>query len=297
MSLRTLGRGDLAGDRLLRYVYLDESGVGNLEKDPYLVVAGVIVHADKQLRAIEAWLKSMLEDYIAPEEKKNFAFHAHQIFHGNGLFRKEIYTQEVRYKILSELLEVVEKFDLPVVMGLTNRTGLRNRFSNLDQGKQNVMAQASCATACAVAVERYMRSFTDEVATLVYENTDNARKSIRDTHNFLKDPSNTEQFKDTMTEWTDFLPFRCIAETAFFAEKSESSILQIADAVVFTLKRKLANAKDCDIFFKQIDPQLIVRAKAFGPFPPNARFRQDDSESGQDFERAMNRPVPNKQSK
>jgi hypothetical protein len=58
-----------------------------------------------------------------------------------------------------------------------------------------------------------------------------------------------------------------VAEAAVLAERQESSVLRLADAVVFTIKRKLQNATDCDIFFGQIAKQLFVRAAAFGPFP------------------------------
>ena len=112
-----------------------------------------------------------------------------------------------------------------------------------------------------------MSHFPGEVATVVYENHDQAKKSIRQTHNFLKDGAKV--MRDQMSEVSELLPLTQVAETAFFAQKQESSVLQVADAVVFTIKRKLQNGTDCDIFFGQIDRQLFVRASAFGLFPPD----------------------------
>ena len=252
----------------MRFVYLDESGIGSPENDPFIVVAGVIVNADHQLRAIEKWLHSMVEDYVHPDQRQNFCFHAHQIFHGNGVFSDtNIYSKEVRYKMLGEILEITEKFELPIVMGHVNRADLAVKYPDSKTNVLNVFAQTSAASACLISIQRFMSNFPEEVATVVYESHDQAKKSIRQTHNFLKDSANTEIMREQMSEWTELLPLTQVAETAFFSEMQESSVLQVADAVVFTIKRKLQNATDCDIFFGQIDKQLFVRATAFGPIP------------------------------
>lgn len=257
----------------MRFVYLDESGVGNPENDPFIVVAGVIVDADRQLRAIQKWLHSMIEDHVHPDQRQNFCFHVHQIFHGNGVFSDtNIYSKEVRYKIFGEILEITEKFELPIVMGHANRAELAAKYPGSKTSVLNVFAQTSAASACLISIQRFMSHFLEEVATAVYENHDQAKKSIRQTHNFLKDGTNTEVMREQMSEWSESLPLTQVAETAFFAEKQESSVLQVADAVVFTIKRKLQNATDCDIFFGQIDKQLFVRASAFGPFPDDEHF-------------------------
>jgi len=38
----------LEGDRLVRLVYIDESGISNVRDDPFVIVAGIIVDADKK---------------------------------------------------------------------------------------------------------------------------------------------------------------------------------------------------------------------------------------------------------
>ena len=81
--------------------------------------------------------------------------------------------------------------------------------------------------------------FPEEVATVVYENHDQAKRSIRQTHNFVEDGTNTEVMREHMSEWSGLLPLTQVAETNFFAEKQESSVLQVADAVVFTIKESL----------------------------------------------------------
>ena len=100
---------------------------------------------------------------------------------------------------------------------------------------------------------------------ITYENNNTSKKIIKEVHNYWKSPHNAEliAFKD----WTRFLPFQKIIDSANMAEKHESSILQIADAIAFTIARKLKNAEDCDYLFDAIEPNLIVRRKDWGPGP------------------------------
>src|SRR5438874_380349 len=57
---RCFGGGKLEGDRIVRLVFLDEAGTSNPEHEPYLVVAAVIVDADKKLIAVQAHLDSLV---------------------------------------------------------------------------------------------------------------------------------------------------------------------------------------------------------------------------------------------
>jgi hypothetical protein len=98
----------------------------------------------------------MIEDYVHPDQRQNFCFHAHQIFHGNGVF--------------------------------------------------NVLAQTSAASACLISIQRFMSHFPEEVTTVVYENHDQEKKSIRQTHNFLKDGANTEVMREQISDWSELLP-------------------------------------------------------------------------------------------
>lgn len=43
MSLRAFGGGVLAGHKFVRFVYLDEAGIGKPDIEPYVVVAGTII--------------------------------------------------------------------------------------------------------------------------------------------------------------------------------------------------------------------------------------------------------------
>jgi hypothetical protein len=75
----------------MRLVYLDEAGISNPQQEPYLVVAGIIVHADKQWYALERYLRDMVTDFIPPWLRAGFTFHANQLFAGGGkIFDRDV---------------------------------------------------------------------------------------------------------------------------------------------------------------------------------------------------------------
>lgn len=252
----------------MRFAYLDESGIGDAKSQPFVVVAGVIVNADIQIKAIEKYLKDMIVDYVHPDLQRFTHFHAKELFSGGRIFNRQTYPQELRWKILRELCEIPIKFDLPVVMGFVSRERFKaapNR-SAWKQKDLNAGAQSVTATACLIAIEKYMREIDkDEVAALVYENNDNAKTLIRHTQRMLKDPEFTRHLGTDVfsPNWAAYLPLTRIVESPLFSEKNESSILQVSDAMAWAINRKLRNAEECDRFFAPIDKQLIIRARSF----------------------------------
>lgn len=257
----------------MRFVYLDESGVGDAKHEPFLVVAGVIVHADIQLKAIEAYLTSMKTDYVHPTIRKFTHFHAKELFHGGRIFTRETYSDNIRRSILQEICEIPGKFDLPVVLGFIHREKYRVSSHRVNWEAKHLLvgAQSVASICCLIQTEHYMRKSNDnEVASVIYENNNDARKSIKDSQRMLKDGEFTKNFgSDVLTDQArKLLPLSRIVESPLFAEKNESSILQVADAVAWAINRKLRNADECDRFFGPIFPQLIVRTPSLqGSFP------------------------------
>jgi hypothetical protein len=270
MMLRAFGGGELMGDRLVRFAYLDESGIGDAKAEPFVVVAGVIVNADIQIKAIEKYLHEMTVDFVHPKLRSLLCFHAKELFNGGGIFDRKIYPKELRWKILRELCEIPQKFDLPVVMGFVPRAQYK-AVPNRSVWKEKDLAagaQAMASTACLIAIEKYMRQVDpNEVAALVYENNNDAKKLIKDTQRLLKDSNFTINLGPNIfsPSITAYLPLSRIVEAPLFSEKNESSLLQVSDAVAWAINRKLRNAAECDRFFEPIDKQLIIRAKSFGP--------------------------------
>lgn len=259
MALRALGGGELIGDAFVRYAYLDESGIGNAKYEPFVVVAGVVLHADKQLKAVERRLHELADKYVRPAQRAGFVFHAKEIYNGGAVFDRASYSLDRRKQILVDLCSIPQEFGLHAVMAYIDRRALTKQFPSAKRSDVAIAAQTIASTACLVAIERFMREPDQdgEVATLVYENNDQAKRWIRETHNELRKGQASEWLSESV--YAEYLPLQRIAETAFFAEKDESSALQIADAIAFTLNRKLRGESDGDLFYEPLAPQLIVQ--------------------------------------
>ena len=130
LGLRSLSGNRLDGNRLLRLVYLDEAGLSKPSEEPFLVVAGIIVDADKKLTAIERHLERIAVRNIRSEMLDGFVFHAKEIFNGGGkVFKREKsdfvgpveWPLSRRLALADELARVPAKFDLPVAIGFINR--------------------------------------------------------------------------------------------------------------------------------------------------------------------------------
>jgi hypothetical protein len=114
----------LQGNNIVRVVYFDEAGVSNPKHEPFIVVVGVIVHADQKLIAVENYLEQVMRRHIPAELHDNFVFNAKHLFNGdNRLFKRHDpeWPLERRLKIDDELAIIPKKFDLPIGEGWQER--------------------------------------------------------------------------------------------------------------------------------------------------------------------------------
>jgi hypothetical protein len=232
---RALGGGNLEGDRLVRFVYLDESGTGAIKVEPYVVMAGVIVNADLQWLQLEQYLREMADDFALPEDRHGFYFRASELAGADPKFREK-YDADKRLYFLRELCAMVEAFGLPVAMGAVDRKAVGARYPEKSYDELLTYCISTAAMECSLSVNRYMRMLApDEVATLVFEENGAKDKTIRQATNFLRSPD--------VKAWADANPdarikhLDKIVDTALFAGKKDTSLLQIADAAAHVLSR------------------------------------------------------------
>jgi len=258
----------------VRFCYLDTAGTSKPAENPFVVCAGVIVDADVQWKALERYLSDMADEYVPPSKRLGFYFHAKDLFHGSGkIFGRDIYPRDRALQALKELCEIPHKFDLPVVMGSVERTYLAEHHSTLKPCDLLFMAQAMAYQQCAIAVEKYMRQeCPSEVATLVHENDNDTKALIKSLHNYMKTEESGRIWADDKMI-AGLLPFQNIVDTAHFAEKTDTSLLQVADACALAINRKIMNKPKCEILFDPIDWYLVIRHKSFGPRGPEPAER------------------------
>ena len=87
----------------MRIAYFDDAGTSSEEQEPFAVVGGVLIHGDREWRAIEADMKHIIEQQVPQSLQANFYFHATHLFSDHGSF-KQLITPEQRFQILRESL-------------------------------------------------------------------------------------------------------------------------------------------------------------------------------------------------
>lgn len=256
----------------MRFIYCDESGTGDPGKEPWVVVSAVMVHADYQLKLVEKYLSDMADDYIRPEHREDFSFHASDMANGNDIYEdREKYPSDLVRELLKGVCNIPELFKLPVAVAHTNRAEMKQKYPALNKSEVVTHSQAISAMACTIACEAYMRHGInpDEVAVMVYENNEQAKRTIALVHQKFKQERYVREFlagNDMVIGAA--LPLERIAENAFFTEKRESALLQVADAVAFAVNRKLRKFRDADIYFEPLINSLMTWPKELGPRPP-----------------------------
>jgi hypothetical protein len=146
-----------------------------------------------------------------------------------------------------------------LVCGFVRKAEFQRRHASTlkDAGSITVNAQAVAFNLCAMTVQRWMSEAAepDEVALLIAEDNKEARRQMRSMVNFNRNPD----FSLLDAAAARHLPLTRIVDTAHFAEKLDSSPLQIADACAFSIMRRLRRAPDCERFYHPLEPHLVMR--------------------------------------
>lgn len=263
-------RAPLCGDNLVRIAFLDESG--RERRQPIIVVAGVIIHGDHSYRQIEEALRRLVRESVPAADQEGFVFHATDLFHGSGYFKREVWAKEDRHAILRNLAAFPVKFCLPIVFGHVAKEEYGQKPAIVDHIEKQperdrpndlmVIEHMAAFARAVVAIERQMWRFPrDKICMLVAEDTDLVKPHIKAAHAFLRDPNQLGGAGYTEVEG---LPLRKVVDTPHFAAKRDSSLLQLADLCAFLIMRRLNRKEDSQPFFEAIAPQLSWGCAGFG---------------------------------
>lgn len=246
----------------MRMAYMDEAGISNPAHEPHVVVAGVLINADKQWQAVERHLIALADKYAPPGKRDGFYFHATELFSGGRNFPRDQYDRESRWRMLDALLSIPGDFDLPISPGWTERAKLAAKYPHFTRKEVTDNAQAIACAVATFGVDHFMQHGKgvepDEVASLVMENSD-ARPLLRSFHNFNRNPRNAETLEKL---GFGAMAFKRIIGSPHFEEKSDSSALQIADACAFAIKRHLMKAPESARFYDPIKRMMILLDKS-----------------------------------
>lgn len=246
-----------------RLVYLDESGTGDVKKEPHLVVAGFIIDPDRDWKRVHERLEQLAQVFMPHLDPSEVVFHANEMLRGSGkAWCADSIKHERRRELLAELCSVLKEFDLPLVTGYIDRERAATGLPRETKANLVLFSHTAAYIRCAVNVERFMRNVAapDEVATIVHENTHQAKGLIKHAHKQLRKERGGLDVGHRLQEWAlaKYLPTGRIAESTLFAEKADSRLLQLADVTAFVVRRYLAGKRDAAELLQLFRSQLTT---------------------------------------
>jgi hypothetical protein len=272
-----MGGAPLPGSRLMRLVYLDEAGISNPAQEPYLVVAGVLVDADRKWKELETYFRNLAVSAFPDGgiDPNRFVFHAMDIWHGNKQFDRKKWPLKDRLRLFGQLAQVPKLFDLPIVACAIDRASVVKEAEarNLRMSPRGIL-QVTHGQAFLVAVQGvddWMKKKTiDEVAMLIAEDSPKIRKLVEQFHDGYTYPMEEDDAPEAFRS-------QYIIDAVHFAKKDKSILLQIADHCAFIIKRRAMGKKDILPFYSAISQNIhkdFVPAKTYV-----MRFHPDDLEA------------------
>lgn len=259
-----LGGGQLCGDRWVRMLYLDEAGIGKIDDDPFLVVAGVLIHADTQWSAIVNDLKTALLDATPFGVKTPAYFHAKDVFHGSGEFPRDKWPREVRTALLEKVGSIPYRYQVPVLWSAIDRRAFAKDHPG-DTPRQHLTdAYSVAALTCFLQAEAYMRGLPNqaEVASVVLEQNHELQRRLPEILDLMNHP---EDEPGLDSNFKHYVPFQKIIDGPSSQPKSLSSLLQVADYCAFAIKRWQQKAPQATALTGVLAPQLLLFREAAGP--------------------------------
>jgi Protein of unknown function (DUF3800) len=241
--------GPLRGDLPVRYIFIDEAGIS--ANEPISVVAGIIVHADKQCAPAEEAIENVLD--LIPDHKRAqcAAFSAKKIWGDEKL--RENWPLDERMHLLKEMMSIPRKLKLAVAFGTCLRTTqlpenlLKDRGITLVQAHHGLAFQ-ECVARTDSWINKYARY--NEVATVIAEDVPESKNLLRRlakhllTTHYNTSPKNVRvvHYGTAAPNVREFKPRNVsrIRLPIHFVEKQDEALLLIADACAFGFRRFLS---------------------------------------------------------
>ena len=230
----------LLGHNLVRLIYLDEAG--RSRNEPVVCVAGVLVHGDYQSAAVEEEIEALVNEYVPPDDREDFFFHATDLYHGTKYFHRERWPRAVRNEIVLKLAEVIRRVGLPVVAGSCAKAvgHAAEPFGNITDDD---ISQTIAAVTCIAHADYWLGTYSPtERGMVVAEDTDKIKRLLKGVIRGLRSRDFLSKHGAPPIVIADYdLPLKRIVDTVHFAAKPDAKALQLADLCAFTFGRALKN--------------------------------------------------------
>lgn len=266
------GAQAVRGENWMRFVFMDEAGTSGSRNEKCRIVAGVIIHADKQIFLAETLLNEALRA-VPREFNEGFIFHAEDIMN-NDKYRDAGWRLTDRINLVCSVLNIRAKMNIPVAFGIcwsdvSPRAVVDHRLKDFEE--QHLTA----ALYCIAQADKWIRKHAepDEIAMIVAEQHDLARYLASLPRRMRERPvtllnhhlswTDAERARGYSSQDGVFSVSR-IRDSVHFVSKSQDRLVWLADACAYGLKR---------LFSEQQHGELFGRAMGV-PQPNLADFRR-----------------------
>jgi hypothetical protein len=218
--------------------FSDESGTGNINLEPNLVVAAIVVNPDEQWNNMERAMRELVLKYVPEQLREGYEFHAYKIF-------RQLHKGNNR-QLLTELLHIPEKCKIPIFKSVVSRTTMREWYPNYSAKELLEITETIAFLMCAKKVEFFFSAFRPEEKILWIADRVNIADGIKKHIKRLQDAPAV----GTLLE----VKLNHIIDTIYFGDSRDSLALQLADAVNFVIRGHFTGKKGIDQFYKLLPP-------------------------------------------
>ncbi|WP_084420661.1 DUF3800 domain-containing protein [Henriciella litoralis] len=266
--------GRLEGNKLARFIYMDEAGTA--QHEPVTIVTAVIVDPDTQLFEAERVIREANEAVPAEFRQDGWVFHATDVF-SNSLKYDARWSLTQRVDYMCQMMALPRRLRLPIAFAKVRRTP----ESEPTPGPYNLpnfrYDHFEAFGYCAAKADEYIRrnGHPNEVGALIAEDVQDVRRQLREAVDHLRNqpltipPSDLEwTAQDTERGYTDQtgeLRVTRIRKSILFVPKDEDPLTQLADAVAFGLRRFIAG--------KSFGPRFAEAIYGQSDVPPVENFK------------------------
>lgn len=251
---------------IVRHFYCDEAGMSDPAVEPYMVVAGIMLHVDNEYSDLQKYLLDMADDLVGPDRPANFVFHAKELWFGGKFFSREKWPLEKRLEILGRLADIPGKFRFPIIYACIERIkyppkapleGSAARSFREAQAEANKKCHTICFLSCLTLVERWMEhAHKDEKVFVVTEMHERHKNNLLTITQIMSEPRVRPIIEnDPNISWS---PLTHIVDDPLFVNKSGSSPIHVADVCASILARSLNDKSHTTPLLEKILPNLVT---------------------------------------
>jgi hypothetical protein len=261
------------GDALLRFIYTDEAGTS--AKEPIVVMVGLVVDADAQQRPAERCLQQ-LHATVPEQFRDGFISHATTIWSDKKKKYRPVWRPGERFEFLCRMMMIPKATKMGIAWAAAHKQGVDDLIP-LPGCTRDQTLHTGAFGYCIANADRYIRLFyPNEVSAVIAEDLPEMRAPLSQRFQFLRthrhiisadQVSNCYAFGIAPTMMTPALhteyTISQVVNDVHFVGKNGASLLQVADACAFGMRRFFTGLSQGKEFM-----QAMIGSGGFLPSPP-----------------------------